>query len=261
MSQKRHFGLFVILLSIFLSIAALSATNTILEAGINSFQQGKYDEAKQTFSNLMIDPPWRFAALYNLGNTAVRQNHFGEALGYYLRALHQNPHDKDTQENIKFVINALGGRRLVSPPSNYDIYRKEVLGRFTFAETLGGVLFFSFFFLIGLKGFLKKRKEEKGALPSTGAIISVILLVLFTTLSITKLIDTYSERGVIITDHVDLRSGPSETNASMMEVAEGSEMIIHDTDHDWVQVIPVGGGLMGWIPRTSLMATSGGGPF
>ncbi len=244
----------LIALSILLSISASGASNTILEAGINSFQQGKYDEAKQTFTNLMADPAWRFAALYNLGNTAVRQNHLGEALGYYLRALHRNPHDKDTQENIKFVISGLGGRRLVSPPSNYDIYRKEVLSRYTFAESLGGLLLFSIFFLISLKGFLKKRKLESGA-------ISIVFLVLFATLSITKLIDTYSERGVIITDHVDLRSGPSETNASMMEVAEGSEMIIHDTDHDWVQVIPVGGGLMGWIPRTSLMLTSGGGPF
>jgi tetratricopeptide (TPR) repeat protein len=261
MSQKRYTGLFVILLSVFLTVAASSATNTILQAGINSFQQGKYDEAKQTFINLMADPPWKFAALYNLGNTAVRQNHFGEALGYYIRALHQNPHDKDTQENIKFVINSLGGRRLVGPSSNYDIYRIEVLSRFTFAESLAALLLFSIFFLMALKGFLKKRKIESGARPSTGAIVSIVLLVLFLALSITKLIDTYSERGVIITDHVDLRSGPSETNASMMEVAEGSEMVIHDTDQNWVQVIPVGGGLMGWIPRTSLMAISGGGPF
>jgi tetratricopeptide (TPR) repeat protein len=261
MSQKRHSGLLPILLSVFISQAVLGATNTLLEAGINSFQQGKYDEAKQTFTNLMTDPAWKFAALYNLGNVAVRQNHFGEALGYYLRAAHQNPHDKDTQENIKFVITALGGRRLVSAPTNYDIYRKEVLSRFTFAEALAGSLLFSIFFLSSLKGFLKKRKLESEALPSTGAISSTIFLVLFTALSITKLIDTYSERGVIIVDHVDLRSGPSETNASMMEVTEGSEMVINDTDHDWVQVIPAGGGLMGWIPRTTLMITSGGGPF
>lgn len=261
MSQKRYPRLLLILLPLFLSIPASSATNTILEAGINSFQQGKYDEAKQTFSNLMADPSWKFAALYNLGNTAVRQSHFGEALGYYIRAAHQNPHDRDTQENIKFVINALGGRRLVSAPSNYDIFRKEVLNRFTFAESLAFVFLFSIFFLIFLKSFLKRRKLEGSTAPSTGGIISTVFLIVFLGLSITKLIDTYSERGVIITDHVDLRSGPSESNASMMEVAEGSEMIIHDTDHDWVQVIPVGGGLMGWIPRTSLMATSGGGPF
>jgi len=261
MSQKRYSKAFLILVSLFLAQVASSAPNTILEAGINSFQQGKYDEAKQTFTNLMADPPWKFAALYNLGNIAVRQNHFGEALGYYTRASHQNPHDKDTQENLKFVLQALGGRRLVGALSNYEIFRREVLSRFTFAESLAGTLLFSLFFLTSFKRFIKTRKFEPGAPPSAGAITSTVFLVLFTALSITKLMDTYSKRGVIITDHVDLRSGPSETNASMMEATEGSEMSIHDTDHDWIQVNPVGGGLIGWIPQSSLMVTSGGGPF
>jgi len=260
MSQKHHSKILLILVSFFLSSGAYSATNTILEAGINAFQQGKYDDAKQTFMKLMADPPWKFAALYNLGNTAVRQNHLGEALGYYTLALHQNPHDKDVQENIKFVLNALGGRRLVGPQSNFDIFRVEVLSRFTFTEALAASLIFSIFFLMSLRNYLKKRKQEVGAFPSTWAVISMVLLVLTGTLSIIKLIDTYNERGVIIADHVDLRSGPSETNASMMEVAEGSEMSIHDSDHDWIQVNPIGGGLMGWIPRTSLMITSGRGP-
>jgi len=257
MSQKIILSVFFLLLS----GTSYGSTNPILEAGINAFQQGKYDDAKQSFTNLMADPKWKFAALYNLGNTAVRQNHLGEGLGYYIRAQHQNPHDRDTQDNIKYVLSALGGRRLVTAPSNFDIFRKEVLGRFTFTESLAMTFIFSIFFLIGTRRFVVARRNESATAPSSGLVFSFIFLVLFSGLSLLKLIDTYSERGIVITDHVDLRSGPGETNASMMVVPEGSEMVIHDTDHDWVQVNAVGGGLLGWIPRTSLMAISGGGPF
>jgi len=246
---------------LFLPQVSLSATNPTLQEGINAFQQGRYDQAEKSFQNLMSAPEWKFAALYNLGNTAVRQNHLGQALGYYLRAARQNPHDRDTRENIKYVIGALGGRRLTSPPTNYDIFTNEVLDRLTFAEAMAGTFVFSIFFLLSLLRFLRGRKLDSTTAPPSTMLITLVILVLFTALSITKLIDTYTERGIVIVDHVDLRSGPSETNASMMEVAEGSEMSIRDSDHDWLQVNPVSGGLVGWIPRSSLMITSGGGPF
>jgi len=244
-----------------LSVTALASSNPVLESGINAFQQGQYDKAKEIFSNLLNEPGWKFAALYNLGNTAVRQKRLGEALGFYTRAMHQNPHDRDTQENIKFVLSNLGSRRLTSPPSNFDIFRNQVLDRFTFGEGLAVSLMASLFFLFNLLRFARLKRNENDALPSTALISSFVLLVFLSSLSSCKLIDSYIGRGTIISDHVDLRSGPNESNASMLEVAEGSEVRVHDVDHDWVQVSLSGGGLMGWIPKTSLMMTSGGGPF
>jgi tetratricopeptide (TPR) repeat protein len=249
------------ILFLFLSSTAVGASNPTLESGINAFQLQKYDDAKQAFLGLLGDPSWRFAALYNLGNVAVRQNHLGEALGFYTRAQHINPHDRDTQDNIKFVLNGLGGRRLVGATTNYDIFRSQILNRFTFGEALGLTLALSLLFLLSLLGMIRARLADGAASPTPRLVGSFIFLVLFTFLTVCKLIDTYSERGVVITDHVDLRSGPAESNASMLEVAEGSEMTIHDTDHDWIQVTPASGGLMGWVPKSALMITSGGGPF
>jgi tetratricopeptide (TPR) repeat protein len=248
-------------LSLFLTVMARASSNPVLESGINAFQQGKFDEAKQIFSKLMADPSWRFAALYNLGNTAVRQRHLGEALGFYTRAMQINPHDKDTQDNFKFVLSNLGARRLTAPPSNFDIFRHQILDRFTFGEGLALTFLASLFFLFGLLHFVKCKKVDEATLPSTGLISSFILLVFLSSLSTCKLVDSYIDRGTVILEHVDLRSGPNETNASMLEIAEGSEMRVHDVDHDWIQVSPDSGGLMGWIPKTSLMITSGGGPF
>ena len=144
---------------------AQASSNPVLESGINAFQQGHFEEAKQIFSKLMVDPSWRFAALYNLGNTAVRQKHLGEALGFYTRAMRVNPHDKDTQDNFKFVLSSLGARRLTAPPSNFDIFRHQILDRFTFGEGLALTLLGSLFFLYGLLHFVKRKKADESALP------------------------------------------------------------------------------------------------
>jgi hypothetical protein len=175
--------------------------------------------------------------------------------------MHLNPHDKDTQDNFKFVTSALGGRRLVAPPSNYDIFRTQILDRFTFGEGLGASFILSILFLSSFLGFVKKRRAEPESLPSPRLIVSFFLLVFLSSLSTCKLIDTYIERGIVITDHVDLRSGPNQSNASMLEIAEGSEMRIYDVDHDWLQVSSASGGLLGWVPKASIMMVSGGGPF
>jgi hypothetical protein len=257
MSRFREISLVLL----FISSIVYAGSNPVLETGINAFQQGKFDEARQAFSSLETNPSWKFAALYNLGNVAVRQNHLGEALGLYIRARHENPHDRDTLENIKFVISGLGARRLTGTPSNYDIFREQIIERFTFGELLVGTLLFSIFSLVTLLRYLRRKKLDQEVTLPTGLIIGFAVLAIFTSASATKLIDTYSQRGTIITDHVDLRSGPGEANASMMQVSEGSEVSINDVDHDWAQVSPASGGLMGWVPKSSLMMTSGGGPF
>jgi hypothetical protein len=246
---------------VLISIAAFASSNPVLESGINAFQQGRYDEAKQIFSSLMKEPRWRFAALYNLGNSAVRQKHFGEALGFYTLAKAIDPYDKDTEDNLKLVLSNLGSRRITAPPSNYDIFRVNVLDRFTFGEALSLTFLLSVVFLYAFLRFVKRRKAEENALPSTGLVTSFILLVFLSSLSTCKLIDTYIDRGIVISEHVDLRSGPNEANASMLEISEGSEVRIHDFDRDWVQVSLESGGLLGWVPKTTIMVTSGGGPF
>jgi tetratricopeptide (TPR) repeat protein len=118
------------------SLPGLAASNPTLEAGINAFQSGKFDDAKQKFSELLKVPSWKFAALYNLGNTAVRQKHMGEALAYYVLALKRNPHDRDTQDNIKYVYSELGGRHLTAPLTNFQLLTENILDKFTFNEAL-----------------------------------------------------------------------------------------------------------------------------
>ena len=245
---------------------ALADSNPLLEAGINSYQKGNYDDAQSNFIQLITNPRWSFAALYNLGNVAARQKHLGEALAYYERALQKRPHDKDVLFNIKFVEEALGTRRFAGKLTNYELLRENFLTRFSFSEFLVALFVFSLIFLISLLNFLKRRKvlktEESGpVLPTPASLASGAILIILTVLTILKIVDSYSERGVVTTAKIDLRSGPGETNASMQEVQEGTEVGVLDSSGDWKQVTFPSRDFTGWVPSKSLMLTSGGGPF
>ena len=96
--------------------------SSFLQAGINAYQSGKYDEAKTSFTQLLNDSRWSFVALYNLGNIAVRQKHIGEALAYYKLALKKKPHDQDTRVNLRLISNNIGAAQFGKSASNLSSY-------------------------------------------------------------------------------------------------------------------------------------------
>ena len=256
-----------LVLPVLFGLSARAASNPLLEAGINSYQKGNYDDAKANFVQLVSDPKWTFTALYNLGDIAVRQKHLGEALGYFRRAAIRKPHDSDTLFNMKFVEDALGNRRLGGKVSNFEFFRTDVLNRFSFSEFLALTLVFSFLFLFSIAGYLKSRKLIKAedanlsAPPTPGVLLTGIFFIVIVAISGLKLYDSYTDRGTITAATVDIRSGPNESNASMQEIPEGTEVVIlDDSQPDWKQVALIGG-IAGWVPSKDVMPTTGGGPF
>jgi len=245
---------------------AKAEPRVLLNEGINAYQQGQWDLAREKFSQLLGDKRWEFVGLYNLGNVATRQKHFGEALGYFRRALALKPQDKDTWFNYRFVLNntpnqlALG-RNL----SNYEFIRNEYLNRFSFTQSLIVLFFASLFMLWNLYKYIRnykfKGEEDKSlGVPPLLLIIWGILFLVSISSSTLKLIDTFTERGTIVVAKVDLRSGPSETNASMSELTEGLEVLVQSDEKDWKQVTHPNG-LTGWVPKNSIMTTTGWGPW
>jgi tetratricopeptide (TPR) repeat protein len=251
---------------ILMALPVFAGGNEELQAGINAFQQGRFDEAQTDFEGLLNDSHWSFAALYNLGNVAARQKHFGEALAYYKLALNKKPHDADTKFNIAFAMNNLSPRRSQNP-GNFELFRTEVLSRFAFGEFLAATLILALIFLSSLLEFFRRKKalalDDPTARPAPTAtlVVSGVVFAVALTFAILKLADSYTGRGIIITNKADLRSGPGESNASMMEVPEGSEVVIQDSSNGWYQVSLTGGGLTGWVPSSSLILTSGRGPW
>jgi tetratricopeptide (TPR) repeat protein len=250
---------------LFTTAMAKAEPRTLLNEGINAYQQGQWDTAREKFSQLLGEQRWQFVGLYNLGNVAMRQKHLGEALGFYRRALNLKPQDSDTWFNYRFVLNSLPNRPAFNKLSSYEYLRQEFLSHFSFNQSLIVLFFASLFLLWNLLKYVRKykagREEDKGLVaPSPMLIVWGILFLVTLVASSLKLVDSYTERGTIVITKVDLRSGPGENNASMLELSEGIEVIVQSSVNGWKQVSQ-SSGLTGWIPDTTLMLTSGGGPW
>ena len=141
-------------MSVIATVAALSSSLTargdsqaLVQEGINAYQSGQYDLARERFGQLINDDRWSFAALYNLGNVALRQKKMGEALAYYRRAIQKKPFDPDARSNIGFVLSGLGIRQFPGARGNRELFRVEVLNSATINQSiLGGSCHYTFLF-------------------------------------------------------------------------------------------------------------------
>ena len=73
--------------------------------GSSSFQQGDMETAEQAFEQSIksSDLILRSKALYNLGNTFYQNKKTAEALAYYRKALELDPNDKEAKYNYEFL--------------------------------------------------------------------------------------------------------------------------------------------------------------
>ena len=74
------------------------------------YEAGKYDGAKQAYTQLVKSGPWSANLFYNLGNTEWKLGNGGEAAVDYQRALALEPSHPQAKANLDFVRDQTGAR-------------------------------------------------------------------------------------------------------------------------------------------------------
>lgn len=224
------------------------------------FQSGRYDQAQLEFESMLKDPAYRFSALYNLGNTAYKIKRPGLALAYYRLARNLSPRDSDLAFNYQLVIQEFK----ISPPSGtigtWEIFRQDILGFFTFFE-LSAI---SFGFFAPFTFFLSRYLIQNRALPPQTYIWGVLFVFSFI-LSMGKMVDTFIDRATVVAQKAEVKSGPSSSLATLVELPVGTEVLLHSKAQDetgaiWKQV-SIPGSITGWVSDKVIMQTSGDGPW
>jgi len=74
------------------------------------YEAGKFDEARQAYTQLVRSGPWSANLFYNLGNTEWKLGNGGEAAADYERALTLDPSHPQAKVNLDFVRDQTGAR-------------------------------------------------------------------------------------------------------------------------------------------------------
>lgn len=246
----------------FLSSAAYSqSSEELFGNALKNYQEGRFQEAKEQFEQVLNQQPNNFSLLYNLGLTEYRLGNLGPAIALWRRALNINRSLPDAEAALQLALNKLERKSLSQQVSFLERFRSALLVDITHNQTIG---FFALVFLvtgwvlIAYFGSRKQALQNETPLPPFKFIYAVLVLAfLFSTSLLTlKTWDHFTPRGTVLPKKVEVRAGPGTTFTALFDLYEGLEVIIDESESEWTKVI-YPGGRSGWVPRSTILQTTG----
>jgi hypothetical protein len=242
------------------------------QSGLNAYQESKFDVAKEKFLLAWSAEPKNPLVNYNLGLAEFKLGNKGRALAFWRRAQEEDPFFTPAQDAESFASQQLKVKALPHSITAWESYRRSVLSGLTLDTALGAsaVLMLLFGFL-GLKYWGQKRdldqseerNQQRFVKLGTSPLVVFLLGALFFATATTAILKAYDlgvERGTIVLEKVEARSGPSDDQATLFDLFEGLEVIVRQSFEDtqakvWKQVT-YPGGMTGWVPAESLISHS-----
>jgi len=89
---------------------SLTSSTSLFDAANQLYEAGKYDQARQTYAQLVKTGPLSANLFYNLGNTEWKLGNGGEAAADYQRALALEPAHPQARANLDFVRDQTGAK-------------------------------------------------------------------------------------------------------------------------------------------------------
>ncbi|MFH1782856.1 MAG: tetratricopeptide repeat protein [Candidatus Omnitrophota bacterium] len=242
----------LLLISIFISGNVLFAETPeeIFEKANRAYQDQDYKNAASIYGRLVDTGKVNAEVYYNLGNTYFKLEEIGKAILNYERATRISPRDRDIKLNLK-LARTRQVDRLDLPDRGFIInsvlylYDRMNINELTFFNSI--VYLIIMVLLIFSIKLVEKRKFIFYTILSLGALLSFSLTFLFSKIAA----EHFTKEAVIISEEVDVRSGPNEDYLKQFTLHEGTKLRIIKEIKNWYE-IDLSKDLRGWLPKESV---------
>jgi tetratricopeptide (TPR) repeat protein len=258
-SRKKSFAASV---SIFLALI-LSSWNLyalpgqdfpekLFAQGNSEYQKGNYESAEHYFSQILNSGFDSGPLYFNLGNACFKQKRLGDAIYYWEKAKHQLSADREIRENLE-LANLLIVDRIDISDNPWPLrILAAITGIFTVKQetSIVLVLFIAANILLALYLLAKNPRHSFRAL--LGCLGFTLLFLVFTSSLSWKIYDQdYRQKGIVVAQKVDVRSGPGPENMAVFTIHEGFKVRVHTSNNGWYQ-ISLPNGWSGWLRKDSI---------
>ncbi len=242
---------------------AKTATQTSklsFEQAVHLFQTKNFEEAKNAFVELRNENPSRAELSYNIGMCELSLGHKGIALGWFRRAIAQNPWYSEAHHASDFLQRTMNISNVSHRIVYLEKFRATVIDHFPSIGTHIFTLLLGFFAGYSwLKLFGRRRiaRQEELVPPDVHwkTVSLTILFIASLILSGIYLYESRQARATVIGASTAVLTTPERSAATLVELGEGMEVLIKRKIEGWAQV-NVPGGPTGWIESKNLFQTT-----
>lgn len=217
------------------------------------YADGKYDQATESYDQLISQGTQNGALYYNLGNAHYNQGQMGPAILNYLRAQRVIPRNSALQSNLALARSLVPDSGASNGETPLAIWNDLTERALTLDELALVTLAIWFAFAMALvvmvmmahKGFRKTAKI-------VAIVIAVPMVAAFFALGSRLYADALNPDVVVVADEVEVTTGPNPQYALQLTMSGGAEVRLLDSRGSWSKVSVRGGEIKGWVPSSSI---------
>src|SRR5690554_497909 len=219
------------LLLIFISFSTFSQNEELFERGKELYKNGKYQEAVNSWKQILENGQTSAELYFNLGNAQFKLNEIGPSIYYYEKALQLAPNDADTKTNLAFAENARIDLIEPLPKSVFSKWYSSVAGTFTYDGWAILAVICSLLFAILFLFYYFSNSEKRKRLLFASSLLAFLLVIGTVTLAFLTYGDFSSARpAIIFADEIEVKSEPSMGSSSVFVLHEGTKVQITGDD-------------------------------
>lgn len=243
MDFKQIFLTFFYLIVTLLTLVANTDTAPSFVLGNEAFQEGRFDEAIRHYQASLT--AFHSAEQYfNLGNAYFKQEAYGKAIAYYLKAQTLSPNSSEIQNNLKLATEAL---QTSLPPTS--LLKK--IAQIRNVNAWSWLLMISFWITLGIL-ILGKIYTFPYLTKNTLLFVSSLTLLV----SSAALYHYHTQRnlGVIVKENASLKVAPTPSSPNITTLKEGSLANIKNTyDGDYYFIVLAERQDEGWVNQSDFV--------
>jgi len=234
-------------------IAQSSINVETMLRGNQLYESGMYEEAAQTYQQLLDLSVQDSTLYYNLGNAHFKQGNLGEAILSYERATQFAPRDSDIRSNLDLARSQIVDKYDATGAS--PLYQLVTLGSewLTVNEMALAVVGLWIVFIC-LIIFYRRTKNNglREALPYLLAVVGILWISSTLLLGNRLYMEQARPQAIILASEIDVRSGPGNQYTVEFQLHSGSKISIMEQRGDWVRLALPGEQLQGWAEANIL---------
>ncbi|MFH1478333.1 MAG: tetratricopeptide repeat protein [Candidatus Omnitrophota bacterium] len=247
-TKKAVFIFFIVF--IFSGVLFADPPEDIFNSANLKYQNEDYEGAAALYEKLIDMDKANVEVFYNLGNSYFKKGSTGKAILNYERALRISPRDRDILLNLK-IARALTLDKIEGPDRGFILsaifffYDKLNIDELTIASSM--IFIIMIMFLVFSINFVEKRKYIFYTVSAFGILFIVFIIFLSSKIQA----QYFLKEAIVISEEIDIRSGPKEDYLKQFTLHEGTRLRVLKKINNWYEV-GLSKDLRGWLPQDSV---------
>ncbi len=217
-----------------------------------SYESGDFTGAETRYRQILDSGVENGAVFYNLGNACFKQKKIGQAIYYWEKARQILPRDADVRANIELASLYVVDRIEEMPASLPARWLRRAAGFFTMEQE--GWLVLGLFLVANILAAVcicTRRPSVAVKALMAACVVGLLALVFAASLAWKAYDAKHTNRGVVVAEKVEIRSGPGIENITVFTLHEGIVIRVHSQVSGWYQV-SLSNGWSGWLPSNAV---------